>query len=101
MSIAERNQPASEPRDAHLLLVTAVRLRAGSNGLQIDDQTSAGLRRWAENFREVTYIGIAQEDDDVEDTSVRWVDIASLPCAGQLHVIALPMSYRVGAFIRN
>lgn len=95
-------QPALDrPPNGRLLLVTAVRLRDGPNGLQIDDQTFAGLRRWAEQFREVVFAGISLASGQEEETSANWVDVASLPCINQMKFIALPMAYRVGAFART
>lgn len=84
-----------------LLLVTAVRLLQGPSGMQLDDQTCAGLCRWAEHFAEVVFVGILLETGEEDDTSTNWVDIASLACAGQIRVIALPMAYRLGAFART
>ncbi len=84
-----------------LLLVTAVRLRNGPNGLQLDDQTCAGIRRWAEHFRKVVFAGILLEGEQEDSTSTNWIDVETLPCAGQLKFLALPMSYRVGAFARG
>lgn len=84
-----------------LLLVTDVRLHRGPNGLQLDDQTSAGLCRWAERFDRIVYAGILLEAEQEDQTSTTWVDVDTLPCAGQLRFIALPMSYRIGAFARN
>lgn len=82
-------QPALDrPPNGRLLLVTAVRLRDGPNGLQIDDQTFAGLRRCAEQFREVVFAGISLASGQEEETSANWVDVASLPCINQMAQMA-------------
>lgn len=89
------------PPHGRLLLVTAVRLRQGANGLQLDSQTCAGLRRWAEHFSTVTFAGILLDADREDDTTTDWVDVESLACAAQLEFLALPMAYRIGAFARS
>jgi len=101
VSMLEDVDGLDRPQNGRLLLVTAVRLREGQNGLQIDDQTFAGLRRWAEQFREVVFAGILLAGGQEEETSANWVDVASLPCISQVRFIALPMAYRVGAFVRT
>lgn len=83
------------------MLVTAVRLRRGPNGLQLDDQTCAGLCRWAERFSKVVYAGILLEAEQEDSTSTNWIDVESLPCAGQLKFLGLPMAYRIGTFART
>lgn len=88
-------------KSTKLLLVTAVRLREGPNGLQVDDQTFSGIRRWAEHFSEVVFVGISLAVGQEEETSANWVEVASLPCARQVRFVALPMAYRVGAFVRT
>ncbi|WP_158659298.1 glycosyltransferase [Paracoccus denitrificans] len=100
VSDRDRDFPAPEG-EGTLLLVTAVRLRKGSNGLQLDDQTCAGLCRWAERFGRIVYAGILLEEGDKEQTSTNWVDVDTLPCASRLKFIALPMAYRLGAFART
>ncbi|MHA6691270.1 glycosyltransferase [Devosia sp. A449] len=92
------NLPA---KSGALLLVTAVRLRQGPNGLQLDDQTCAGLARWTEHFSQVVFAGIALDTEREDATSTAWVDVNSLPCASQLRFLALPMAYRLGAFART
>lgn len=91
----------SARKAGRLLLVTHVRLRPGPSGLAIDDQTAAGLVRWAEHFEAVTFAGIRLDAEKEDSTSVRWVDIAALPCADRLRVLDLPMAYRIGAFART
>jgi glycosyltransferase involved in cell wall biosynthesis len=90
-----------EGRNGTLLLVTAVRLRKGPRGLQLDDQTCAGVCRWAESFEKVVYAGILLEAEQEESTSINWVDVRDLPCADRLRFLALPMAYRIGAFARS
>ncbi len=91
----------AEQRGGHVLFVTAVRLRKGPRGLQLDDQTCAVLSRLAESFSHVTYKGIEQPTDLEDDTTVTWVDIADLDCRNQLTVIALPFAYKIGRFFKD
>lgn len=91
----------ADGRNGTLLLVTAVRLRNGPRGLQLDDQTCAGVCRWAERFERVVYAGILQEAEQEESTSIHWVDVCDLPPADRLRFIALPMAYRIGAFAKT
>ncbi|WP_420339134.1 glycosyltransferase [Roseibium sp.] len=88
-------------RGKHVLFVTAVRLRRGPRGLQLDNQTCAGLSRWAESFDHVTYIGIEQPTDIEDDTTVNWIDVVDLTCRDQLKVIALPFAYKFGRFFKE
>lgn len=87
-------------RGQTLLLVTMVRLRRGPRGLQLDDQTCAGLVRWTEHFERVVYCGLLQESDDSDDASVTWVDIDSLPNRDRMRIVPLPFAYKIGAFAR-
>lgn len=96
-----RSTIAESPAHGRLLLVTAVRLRQGPDGLQLDSQTCAGLCRWAEHFRAVTFAGILLDSDREDQTTTDWVDVGSLPCAARLEFLALPMAYRIGAFARS
>jgi glycosyltransferase involved in cell wall biosynthesis len=91
----------AEQRGGRVLFVTAVRLRRGPRGLQLDDQTCAGLARWAESFGHVTYMGIEQPADLEDDTTVTWVDIADLDCRDRLTVVALPFAYKIGRFFKD
>lgn len=91
----------AEQAGGNVLFVTAVRLREGPRGLQLDDQTCAGLSRWAESFGHVTYMGIEQPADLEDDTTVTWVDIADLHCRDQLTVVALPFAYKIGRFFKD
>ncbi|MBN9449107.1 MAG: glycosyltransferase [Bosea sp.] len=99
-SLAAPDRLRPQPH-GRLLLVTAVRLRRGPNGLQLDSQTCAGICRWAEHFNHVAFAGILLETEQEDGTTADWVDVASLPCAAQLTFHALPMAYRVGAFART
>lgn len=106
MTITTRDDRVADPaaaadgRNGTLLLVTAVRLRNGPRGLQLDDQTCAGISRWAERFERVVYAGILQEAEQEESTSIHWMDVCDLPCADRLRFLALPMAYRIGAFAK-
>jgi glycosyltransferase involved in cell wall biosynthesis len=95
-----RRQTEAGPVGRSVLLVTAVRLRRGPRGLQIDDQTGAGLVRYAENFDRVTFAGIVLEAGQEEETSAAWVDVADLPSSGRMTFMELPFAYRIGAFAR-
>ena len=79
-----------------LLLVTHVVLRNGPNGLQIDDQTAAGIAQWCRYFDQVTYFGIAEAAGDAHTSSTEWVDIQNYAGAERCQLVALPHSYRVG-----
>jgi len=87
--------------DQTLLLVTMVRLRRGPRGLQLDDQTCAGLVNWAKHFKQVVYCGLLQESEESEDGSATWVDIDSLPNRDRMRIVPLPLAYKVGAFARS
>ncbi|MGE8104789.1 glycosyltransferase [Allorhizobium sp. NPDC080224] len=96
------HQCASETlQQGSVLLVTAVRLKAGPRGLQIDDQTYAGLARYAENFRWVKFAGIALNREKEEETSVTWLDVTDHPQADRIEFIALPHAYRINSFLRS
>ncbi len=86
-------------RKGSLLLVTMVRLRQGPRGLQLDDQTCAGLVRWTECFEHVVFCGLLSDEDD--DTSVTWLDVDDLPNRERMRIVALPLAYKVGAFLRE
>ncbi|MFN3129438.1 glycosyltransferase [Roseibium sp.] len=92
---------SADQRGGRVLFVTAVRLRRGPRGLQLDDQTCAGLARWAESFGHVTYMGIEQPADLEDNTSVTWIDIADLDCRDRLTVVALPFAYKIGRFFKD
>lgn len=92
---------APEPAAGTALFVTAVRLRRGPRGLQIDDQTAAGLCRWAEHFRHVTFGGILIGQEKEEQTSVSWIDVEDLPCHDRLSFIELPFAYRITSFFKQ
>jgi glycosyltransferase involved in cell wall biosynthesis len=95
------HEPISDQAKGSVLFVTAVRLRRGPRGLQLDDQTSAGLVRHAENFRQVKFAGIVLEGDREENTSTTWIDVVDLPCYGQLKFIELPFAYKAKDFART
>ena len=87
------------PAGGSVLFVTAVRLRRGANGLQIDDQTAAGLCRWADHFSSVTFAGILIDGAKEDQTSATWVDVADLPCFARLSFIGLPYAYKLKPFL--
>lgn len=97
---SDTDDVADASRDETLLLVTMVRLRQGPRGLQLDDQTCAGLGRWAERFKRVVFCGLLMQGDAEDDTSVTWLDVDTLPASNRLRFLALPFAYKVGAFSR-
>ncbi len=84
-----------------LLLVTAVRLRNGPRGLQLDDQTCAGICRWAQYFEHVTFAGILVPTDSEEPSSATWRDVIDLPVSKKVSFVPLPMAYRIRSFARQ
>jgi len=83
-----------------LLLVTHVALKIGETGVSIDDQTARGIVRWSDNFERIAYAGIGTvEEAGAQQSSINWVPIADLPCAGRLEVIPMPNAYRVQDFV--
>lgn len=99
--MSDLTAPAREPTAGSVLFVTAVRLRRGPQGLQIDDQTAAGLCRWAEHFRHVTFGGILIEREKEEQTSVTWIDVKDLACHDRLSFVELPFAYRITSFFKQ
>lgn len=100
---AQRGATDAEPeleegRRGRLLLVTAVRLRRGPRGLQLDNQTCAGLCRWAEHFEHVTFAGIVIPGETEDETSTTWYDVADLPVINRISFLPLPLAYRVRPF---
>ncbi|MGQ2969688.1 MAG: glycosyltransferase [Allorhizobium sp.] len=95
-----RRDASETLQQGSVLLATAVRLRRGPRGLQIDDQTFAGLARYAENFRWVKFAGIALDSEKEEETSVTWLDVIDHPHADRIEFIALPHAYRISSFLR-
>ncbi|WP_165363858.1 glycosyltransferase [Rhodoplanes sp. P11] len=61
----------------------------------IDDQTGAGLVRWLESFDQVSYFGVAADENDRSASSVTWVDVRQLSGASRLRAIPLPRAYRI------
>lgn len=84
---------------SRLLLVTHVALRDGPRGLQIDDQTAAGLAQWCRHFDRVTFYGIA--DNGSSSNSTTWVDVEHAPFASRCSVRALPRAYRPLQMLRS
>ena len=93
--------PGRPAPEGTLLLVNAVRLRRGPNGLQLDDQTCAGVQRWTENFARVIFMGIGIDMDQEVSTSVTWRDVDALPCRDRVEFVALPYAYKAGAFAKT
>ena len=89
------------PETATLLLVTHVAIRQGRHGLQIDDQTAAGIEQWCRHFDKVTYYGVAEEKTNAEaGSSAAWVDTTDgLPA--HCTVLALPRAYRIGRMAKE
>lgn len=82
-----------------LLLVTHVVLREGAHGLQIDDQTAAGIVQWCKHFQHVTYYGVIEDSGRPLGNSSTWVDIGTFEDAQNCRVLALPNAYRVGRML--
>ena len=80
-----------------LLLVTHVHVRQGPNGLQIDDQTAAGIAQWCRHFERVTFYGIMTEGS----SSSAWVDTHEGLIGERATLIGLPYGYGVGAMVRT
>jgi hypothetical protein len=79
-----------------LLLVTHVHLRQGPNGLQIDDQTAAGIEQWCRHFGRVTFTGIMTEGA----SSSSWVDTNTGRMGERARLVALPNGYGVAPMLR-
>ncbi|VWX53101.1 hypothetical protein NOVOSPHI9U_420344 [Novosphingobium sp. 9U] len=81
---------------ASLLLVTHVHVRQGANGLQIDDQTAAGIEQWCRHFDMVTFYGILTEGA----SSSAWVDTNTGLMGERATIRALPNGYGAAAMAR-
>lgn len=79
-----------------MLLVTHVHLRQGPNGLQIDDQTAAGIAQWCRHFDRVTFTGIMTEGA----SSSSWVDTETGAMGERAQLVALPSGYGVMPMLR-
>jgi glycosyltransferase involved in cell wall biosynthesis len=79
-----------------LLLVTHVHLRQGPHGLQIDDQTAAGIEQWCRHFDRVTFTGIMTKGS----SSSSWVDTNTGRMGEQARLVALPNGYGVAPMLR-
>jgi glycosyltransferase involved in cell wall biosynthesis len=90
-----------QARENSLLLVTHVAVRRGAFGLQIDDQTAAGIAQWCRYFDRVTYFGILQDSEDNSSSSTVWVDLADVDGADRCELRALPRGYRLGQMLRQ
>lgn len=78
--------------DGSLLLITHVPVRQGPRGLQIDDQTAAGIAQWCHHFDRVTYYGIASADTG-GGSSTQWVDTDEGVLGERAVLRALPHAY--------
>lgn len=83
-----------------LLLVTHVALRKGPHGLMIDDQTAAGIARWAEHFDTVTFYGI-EEGSNVSSSSTTWVYLGDVAPIERCRLLSLPRAYRPHTMLRH
>lgn len=81
---------------ASLLLVTLVHLRQGPNGLQIDDQTAAGIAQWCRHFDRVTYYGILTQGA----SSSAWVDTHTGILGERARLVALPYGFGAAPMAR-
>ncbi|MBB4858062.1 glycosyltransferase involved in cell wall biosynthesis [Novosphingobium chloroacetimidivorans] len=81
---------------ASLLLVTHVHVRQGPRGLQIDDQTAAGIEQWCRHFDHVTFYGILTQGS----SSSAWVDTDGGLMGRRATIRALPNGYGAAAMAR-
>lgn len=86
---------------ASLLLVTHVPLRAGPRGLQLDNQTAAGVSHWCRHFDRVTYIGVAEDPAYAGASSLAWVDTDQGLLGEKATLVALPRAYRIAPMARE
>jgi colanic acid/amylovoran biosynthesis glycosyltransferase len=93
----------SEPKDvsdpSSLLLVTHVPMRQGPRGLQIDDQTAAGIAQWCKHFGRVTFLGVLDRSEG--GSSTNWVDLSDYPAAQRCTAKALPWAYGPAKMLRG
>lgn len=85
--------------DASLLLVTHVPMREGPNGLQIDDQTLAGLVQWCKYFTRITFLGVL--NPAAGGSSTAWKDTNIGIVGERVNLIALPHAYRADKMARH
>ncbi|GAX37562.1 glycosyltransferase [Nodularia sp. NIES-3585] len=85
-----------------ILLVMPVPFQIVGGRLGFDDQTCAGLVRWAENFERVIMACplIPEHIAANSETSITWQAIADLPCADRLELVPLPYTYKGPDFIK-
>jgi glycosyltransferase involved in cell wall biosynthesis len=89
-----------------LLLVNSVPLREVDGQLGLDDQTCAGLVRWAENFQRLVIAGpalpehIAVQQQNSSTAGTKWQAVKDLPCADQLEFVPLPYAYKLRDFTK-
>lgn len=75
-----------------LLLVTHVAIRTQACGLQIDDQTAAGIAQWCKHFDEVTFYGVNEDDSGATRSSATWVHLPD-DLKDRCTLNALPRAY--------
>jgi glycosyltransferase involved in cell wall biosynthesis len=88
-----------------LLLVNSVPLREIDGQLGLDDQTCAGLVRWAENFERVVIAGPSLPEHiavtkESSTAGTVWQPLTDLPCADQLEFVPLPYAYKLRDFTK-
>lgn len=86
---------------ASLLLVTHVHLRQGPNGLQIDDQTAAGIEQWCRHFGSVSFYGIMIKATATGPGSTVWVDTHLGVLGARVRFFSLPYAYGIGKMARH
>ncbi|WP_157190190.1 glycosyltransferase [Novosphingobium sp. Rr 2-17] len=79
--------------------MTHVHMRQGPNGLQIDDQTAAGIEQWCQHFDSVTFYGILLEAS-AGPSSTAWVDTHEGPIGEKAKLVALPYAYGLSKMAR-
>lgn len=89
------------PDTASLLLVTHVHMRQGPRGLQIDEQTAAGIEQWCHYFDSVTYYGIMAGGRSAEAGSTAWVDTNDGLIGARATFRALPYAYNLGKMVAS
>lgn len=83
-----------------LLLVTHVAIRTNACGLQIDDQTAAGIVQWCKYFDEVTFYGVNEDNSGATRSSATWVHLPD-ELDGRCTLNALPRAYGLRPMMKN
>ncbi|NML10697.1 hypothetical protein HHL08_11140 [Sphingobium sp. AR-3-1] len=76
------------------LLVTHVALREGQNGLEIDEQSAAGIAQWCKHFKQISYYGVLSPAGGEGASSNAWTNMEALVAEGRVELRALPWAYR-------